>query len=84
MRDRPQTETVSMSQTLALSSPSFRPAKPMFGPLRLNRAAFGRRRAMAALPAIEGGETWALTWRDVRDFLMAYSAGVVAIAMFIA
>lgn len=84
MRDKPQTETVPMSQTLALSSPSFRPAKLMFGPLRLNRAAFGRRRPMAALPAIESGDTWALTWRDVRDFLMAYSAGVVAVTMFVA
>lgn len=84
MRDRPQTETVTMTQTLAFNQLTFRPARPLFGPIRLRRPLFGRRRATAALPPIPGGEGWALTWHDARDFLMAYAACAVAVAMFMA
>lgn len=84
MRDMPQTETVAMSQTLALSPSAFGRSQPLFHPIRLRRPAFGRRRAMAGLPPIPAAAGWTLTWRDARDFLMAYSASVIAIGLFIA
>lgn len=49
---------------------------------RLPRPTFGRRRA--PLPDVSTGSGWRITAQDVRDFLMAYSACVMAVGMFIA
>lgn len=77
-----------MSQTLALAPVTLRPNRgphrPLFGPMRLRRPAFGRRRAMAGTTTDGDTGSWTLTWHDARDFLMAYTACAVAVAMFMA
>lgn len=49
---------------------------------RLPRPAFGRRRA--PLPDGSTRSRWRITAQDLRDFLMAYSACVIAVGLFIA
>ncbi|WP_066552479.1 hypothetical protein [Croceicoccus bisphenolivorans] len=63
------------------------PDQPTRRPFRaavLRRPTFGRRRFVALKDEGEPRSGWKLTMQDARDFLMAYSACLLAVMGFIA
>lgn len=61
---------------------SRRTRRVAFAVPRLPRPAFGRRRTPLPIGSTRSG--WRITAQDLRDFLMAYSACVIAVGLFIA